>query len=64
MLCSILTFNVANYRQLSVIQVNGEGKVADNPKPWLKQKWSRCDTKGIYVNIFRKNDVQHLGTLC
>jgi hypothetical protein len=30
-----------------IIQGNGGGKVTDNPKPWLKQKQTKHDTKWI-----------------
>jgi hypothetical protein len=41
-----------------------ERKVMDNPKPRLKQKQPNHGKYGFNVNLFRKNDVQYLGTLC
>jgi hypothetical protein len=45
--------------RLSRVMV-GEG--LDNPKPWLKQKQLKHDTKLFYVNLFGKTDVQYSGT--
>jgi hypothetical protein len=39
------------YSQLLIIQGNGGEKVMDNPKPWLKQKQSKYDTKWISCKL-------------